>query len=70
MKNAFGAIDLLIGLLIISVVFIICMKSFNGISPLNNSVDTKNIQTEVDQKINEIEQMRQQTIEFNNNQEY
>lgn len=70
MKKAFGAIDLLIGLLIISVVFIICMKSFNGVSLLNNSVNTKNIQTEVDQRINEIEQMRQQTIEFNNNQEY
>lgn len=68
--KAFGAIDLLISLLIISLVFIICMKSFNGISPLNNSVNTKNIQTEADKKIKEIEQMRQQAIEFNNNQEY
>ncbi len=68
--KAFGAIDLLISLLIISLVFIICMKSFNGISTLNNSVNTKNIQTEADKKIKEIEQMRQQAIEFNNNQEY
>ncbi len=66
--KAFGAIDLLIGLLITSVIFIIGINTFKGISSIkiNNSANTKSIEQEVDKTVNEIETMRKQSIEYNN----
>ncbi len=69
MKNkAFGAIDLLIGLVIVSFIFIISMNAFKGVSSLkinDSPVNQQSVQEHVDQTVNEIENMRQQTIDYN-----
>lgn len=69
-KGAFGAIDLLIGLVITAFVFLIGMNAMKGLSSNNlngNSVDTKSVQEHVDEQVNEIENMRQQTINYQQN---
>ena len=69
-KGAFGAIDLLIGLVITAFVFFIGMNAMKGLSLINlngNSVDTKSVQEHVDEQVNEIENMRQQTINYQQN---
>jgi uncharacterized membrane-anchored protein YhcB (DUF1043 family) len=66
-KRAFGAIDLLIGLLITTAVFLIGMNAFKGVNFQNTQSDVKSIQDEVDTQVNQIEQMRQQNIEIQNN---
>ena len=65
-RYAFGAIDLLIGLVLISVVFIIGMKTFKPISSLENSSDLKNVQEQVDKQVEEIEKLRLENIELQN----
>ena len=70
-RNAFGAIDLLIGLVITAIVFLIGMNALKGTSSLklkDSSVDTKSVQEQVDAQVNEIENMRRQTINYE--QEY
>ena len=62
MKKAFGAIDLLIGLLITTAIFMVCMNSFKGISINPKDADTRSVKEHVDAQVNEIEQMRQQSI--------
>lgn len=67
--KAFGAIDLLIGLVIISFIFLISMNAFRGTSSLkinNSSVNQQSVQEHVDKTVNEIENMRRQTIDYNN----
>lgn len=69
-KGAFGSIDLLIGLVITAFVFFIGMNAMKGLSSINlngNSVDTKSVQEHVDEQVNEIENMRQQTINYQQN---
>lgn len=69
-KGAFGSIDLLIGLVITAFVFLIGMNAMKGLSSINlngNSVDTKSVQEHVDEQVNEIENMRQQTINYQQN---
>lgn len=69
-KGAFGAIDLLIGLVITAFVFLIGMNAMKGLSSINlngNSVDTKSVQEHVDEQVNEIENMRQQSINYQQN---
>lgn len=65
-KQAFGAIDLLIGLLIMSAVFLISANAFKNISTIkiNSSNEAKSVQEHVDETVNEIETMRQQTLEI------
>lgn len=65
-KQAFGAIDLLIGLLIMSAVFLISTNAFKGISTIkiNSSKEIKSVQEHVDETVNEIENMRQQTLDI------
>lgn len=65
-KQAFGAIDLLIGLLIMSAVFLISTNAFKGFSTIkiNSSKEIKSVQEHVDETVNEIENMRQQTLEI------
>ena len=65
-KQAFGAIDLLIGLLIMSAVFLISTNAFKGVSTIqiNSSKEIKSVQEHVDETVNEIENMRQQTLEI------
>ena len=67
MKNGFGAIDLLVGLVITAIVFMIGMNALKGSSLKlqGNTVDTKSIQQQVDEQVNEIQNMRQQAIEYN-----
>ena len=69
-KDAFGAIDMLIGLVITAVIFIMMMNVMKGTSSLKineTPVDTKSVQEHIDEQVNEIQNMRQQTIYFNNN---
>lgn len=69
-KDAFGAIDMLIGLVITAVIFIMMMNVMKGTSSLKineTPVDTKSVQEHIDEQVNEIQNMRQQTIDFNNN---
>ena len=70
MKRAFGAIDLLIALVIMAFIFIVSANAFKGTTSvnLNGSTDTKSIKQEVDKQINEIENMRQQSINIQNHQ--
>lgn len=67
MKKAFGAIDLLVGLVITAIVFMIGMNALRGSSfkLQGNNVDTKSVQQQVDEQVNEIQNMRQQAIEYN-----
>lgn len=67
MKNGFGAIDLLVGLVITAIVFMIGMNALKGSSLKlqDNKVDTKSIQQQVDEQVNEIQNMRQQVIDYN-----
>ena len=65
-RSVFGAIDLLIGLLITTAVFMIGMNAVKGIKFQNTPADTRSIQEHVDAQVNEIEQMRQQSIDFQN----
>lgn len=65
-KQAFGVIDLLIGLLIMSAVFLISANAFKNISTIknNSSNEAKSVQEHVDETVNEIEIMRQQTLDI------
>lgn len=65
-KSGFGAIDLLIGLLITTAVFMIGMNAMKGVKFQNTPADTRSIQEHVDAQVNEIEQMRQKSIDFQN----
>ena len=69
MKNAFGALDLLIALVIMAFLFIVSTNAFKGVSSINlNGVnDSKSIQQEVDKQVNEIENLRRQRLELENN---
>lgn len=68
MKRAFGALDLLITLVVTAIIFMIGANAFKGVSSIkvNGSSDVKSIEQEVDRQVGEIENMRRQTIEFNN----
>lgn len=71
-RNAFGAIDLLIVLVITAFLFIMMTNVMKGTSSLkinDTPIDTKSVQEHIDQQVNEIENMRQQTIDFNKQSE-
>jgi len=57
-RKAFGAIDLLIGLVLISVVFIIGMQNFKPI-PSTETTDLQTVKEQVNEQVKEIEQLRQ-----------
>ena len=63
-KNAFGIIDLLKGLLVTTAVVMLVMQTFYKAEPLN-TVTSDKVKEHVDKTVNEIEQMRQQTIDYN-----
>lgn len=63
-RRAFGVIDLLIGLLITTAIFMIGMNAMKGIKFQGSPADTRS--EHVDAQVNEIEQMRQQSIDFQN----
>ncbi len=67
-KQAFGAIDLLIGLVITAVIFMISMNALKGVSSLKlngTSVNSESVEEHVDRQVEEIQNMRQQTIDYN-----
>lgn len=67
-RNGFGAISLLLGLVITAIIFLIGVQTFKGVSSIkikNSSLDSQSVQEHVDQTVSEIEQMRQQTIDYN-----
>lgn len=69
-RKAFGAIDLLIGLVLTAIVFLIGMNALKGTSSLkidNFATDTKSVQEQVDEQVNEIQNMRQQAINYQQN---
>lgn len=67
-KHAFGAIDLLIGLVITAVIFMISMNALKGVSSLKlngSSVNSESVEEHVDRQVEEIQNMRRQTIDYN-----
>jgi hypothetical protein len=63
-KKAFGAIDLLVSLVVASAIFLLIANSMKGVSVLNKPADTRSIQEHIDDTVNDIEQMRIQSIEI------
>lgn len=71
-RKGFGAISLLLGLVITAIIFLIGINTFKGVSSIkmkDSSIDSQSVQEHVDQTVNEIEQMRQQTIDYNKQME-
>jgi len=67
MKNsAFSTIDLLLGLLVLTAVFMLGMNTFKQTLklPLRNDVQVKSIQEHIDEQVSDIEEARQKSIEF------
>lgn len=67
-KDGFGAISLLLGLVITAIIFLIGISTFKGVSSIkmkDSSIDSQSVQEHVDQTVNEIEQMRLQTVDYN-----
>ena len=71
-RNGFGAISLLLGPVITAIIFLIGINTFKGVSSIkmkDSSIDSQSVQEHVDQTVNEIEQMHQQTIDYNKQME-
>lgn len=64
--KGFSAIDMLLGLLVLTAVFMLGMSTFKYSvkSPYNNEVKVKTIQEHVDEQVSEIEEARRQAEEF------
>jgi len=74
-KRASGAISMLLAMLIIAILFIFMMpmlKDFGGLNLGGNSINQESVEEHVNKQVEEIERMRQQTIDINQNinQEY
>lgn len=68
-----GAIGLLLTLLIVALMFILLMPSIKSTSSTNinaSSIKQESIEDEVNQKLNEIQNMRNRAIEQQNSIEY
>lgn len=66
-KNAFGAIDLLIGLVITAVIFLISVNALKGVPSLklkDSAIDKQSVQQHVDETVNEIERMRKEALDY------
>lgn len=75
--QAEGAIGLLLGLLIISIIFIMMMPTLKNVSGgagmSGSSVNKKSVEEHVDKTVQDIERMRRQTVNYNqqtNNDDY
>ena len=73
--NASGAIGMLLAMLIIALLFILMMPTLKNVSSTGlgeSSINKESVEEQVNQQVNEIEKIRQQTVEMNNkaNQEY
>ena len=73
-KNAFGAIEILLTILIVSIIFIVIIPLFQSSSSLSTkgSADNTNIQENINEQVNQIENMRKQNAKMleNINQDY
>lgn len=67
--SAMGAISLLLGLLIISILFIMMMPVLRNVSGgagmSGSSIKQESIEQEVNKAVEDIQHMRQQTIDYN-----
>lgn len=67
--KAEGAIGLLLGLLILSIIFIMMMPTlrniFGGAGINGSSIKQENVEQQVDKAVEDIQRMRQQTIDYN-----
>lgn len=73
--NASGAIGMLLAMLIIALLFILMMPTLKNTSSTGlgkSSINKESVEEQVNQQVNEIEKIRQQTVEMNNKatQEY
>ncbi len=70
MKPAFGAISMLLALVIIAVIFIIMVPVFRTTTSANfskSSVKQENVEKRVDELVKEIQTRKQQSLEYYNN---
>lgn len=68
--NAGGAIGMLLTLVIISILFIMIMpalKNSGGTNIYGSSIDKKSIEEQVDKQVEEIQRIRQQSVQYNRN---
>lgn len=63
-RQGFGAIDLLIGLLLMTVVFFIGTSAFKGVSIMSSKQGAKSVKEHVDKTVDEIENMRNESINY------
>lgn len=71
LKPAFGTISMLLTLLIIGIVFVMTipmLKSTSSSGLGQSSIKQDNIEEQVDEMVKEIEKMRQQSIDYYNEQ--
>lgn len=73
--NASGAIGMLLAMLIIALLFILMMPTLKNTSSTGlgeSPINKESVEEQVNQQVNEIEKIRQQTVEMNNKatQEY
>lgn len=69
MKPAFGAISMLLALVIIAVIFIMMVPVFRTTTSANfgnTSVKQENIEEHVDELVKEIQTRKQQSLEYYN----
>lgn len=65
-KQGFGAIDLLISLLVMSALFLIYARMIKGVAPIRTESNIESIEKHVDDTVNEIENLKNQRIELEN----
>ncbi len=65
-KHGFGAIDLLISLLVMSALFLIYARMIKGVVPIKTESNIESIEKQVDETVNEIESLKNQRIELEN----
>ncbi len=67
--RAVGAISLLLGLLIISIIFVMMIPTLRNISGgasiKGSSIKQESVEQQVDKAVEDIQKMRQQTINYN-----
>ncbi len=72
LKSAFGSISMLLALLIVGLLFVATIplvKSITNSSLNKSSIQQQNIEQKADEMVKDIEKMRQQSIEYYNNQQ-
>lgn len=72
LKPAFGAISMLLTLLIIGIIFIMTiplLKSTTNSGLGESSINHQNTEQQVDEMVKEIEKMHQQSIDYYNQQD-